>query len=499
MEGRRRFLGKAALAGAAAWSGFRLPAVAQEAKPGAAPPADVDVTAEWAKLHADPKAAPGTTYKAGHVAASPAKPVVTKDASGFTIQLPGGAPVPTPAVYQDRLYVSGGFRGKQYFCFEAATGKPVWGVELDDDGPSTAACEDDLVAVNTESCTLFVLEAATGKGVWAWWLGDPLLSAPTIAKGRVFSTYPANGRNFHKEASHLLGAFDLRTGKILWQRWIDGEAISAPVAVGEEILLATFTGTVFRFRQESGELLSAVKSRATSAPVSVGNELHFSRRSEKDGAAQEALCVWERGGGGKFAATFGEKRAIYLDKKVQDAAALKVQADQLDAGNGFAGGAPQTAKALEAGDNVGQGNVSTLQAFQGSRVLRVGENNLTCMGDEVICADPRGGKRVWAVKLKGDLAKAGGFLGAPPVAAGGQVFLTTLAGSVLQLDPATGETRKSWDLKRPMRFPPVVEGGRIFVGTHDGRVVCLETSDPKLTGWPQWGGNAQRTGVAAGS
>src|SRR6185503_11070041 len=152
---------------------------------------------------------------------------------------------------------------------------------------------------------------------------------------------------------------------------------------------------------------------------------------------------------------------------------------------------PATAKAAEALMNVGQSNVATLQSFQGSRVLRYGDRNVSCMGDEVICADPRDGKKAWTVKLKGDLAKSGGFLGAPPVAAGGSLFMTTLAGAVLQLKPETGETLKSWEIGREMRFPPTVEGGRIFVGTQDGRVVCIETGDPKHTGWPQWGGNAQ--------
>src|SRR5207248_7371934 len=121
-----------------------------------------------------------------------------------------------------------GFHSKQYFCFEAATGKLVWSADLDDDGPSTAACEDDLIVVNTESCTIFTLEASTGKGVWALYLGDPLMTAPTIAKGRVFTSFPADGRAHHQEAGHLMAAFDLKTGGVLWQRWIDGDVISAP-------------------------------------------------------------------------------------------------------------------------------------------------------------------------------------------------------------------------------------------------------------------------------
>jgi Ca-activated chloride channel homolog len=489
MDSRRNFLKKAIASGTAIWSGLRMPLPAQEKKD---PPKDTDVTAEWTKLYADAKAQPGTKYRAGHVKVSSTEAKLEKTASGYSIQMPGGTPVPTPAVYKDKVYVSAGFHSKQYFCVEAATGKPVWAVDLDDDGPSTAACEDDIVVVNTESCTIFALEASTGKGIWSLWLGDPLMTAPTIAKSRVFTSYPADGRGHHKEASHLLGAFDLKSGKILWQRWIDGDVISAPVAVGDEIVAATFTGTVFRFKQESGELLSAVKSRATSAPVVVANELHFSRRSEKAGEAQEALCVVAGGA----ARDYSEKTAKYLDARVQDAAEMKKSGDKLDASNGFGGGAPQTANAEKARLNIGQSNVATLQSFQGSRVLRYGDRNMVCMGDEVICNDPKDGKKVWSVKLKGDLAKSGGFLGAPPVAAGASLFMSTLAGAVLQLDPATGETRKSWEVGKEMRFPPTVEGGRVFVGTQDGRMVCIETGEQKNTGWAQWGGNAQRTGVA---
>ena len=99
------------------------------------------------------------------------------------------------------------------------------------------------------------------------------------------------------------------------------------------------------------------------------------------------------------------------------------------------------------------------------------------MGDEVVCNDPKDGKKVWSVKLKGDLEKSGGSWARRRRPRGPSLFMTTLAGAVLQLDPATGETRKSWEVGKEMRFPPTVEGGRIFVGTQDGRMVCIETGE----------------------
>src|SRR5205823_6896946 len=67
--------------------------------------------------------------------------------------------------------------------------------------------------------------------------------------------------------SHVLAAFDLKTGKILWQRWIDSDVMSAPVAVEKELYATSFAGIVYKFNQEDGKLLSAVKSQATSAPI----------------------------------------------------------------------------------------------------------------------------------------------------------------------------------------------------------------------------------------
>ncbi len=457
-------------------------------------PADVDVTALWTKVHGGMLPAPN--YRAGHATMATTKAATAIEANGFTISLPGNFPIPTPAIYDGRLYVSGGFGTKQYFCFSAETGEQLWAVDLDDDGPSTAAIEDGVVVCNTESCTIFALDAVTGKMLWSWWLGDPLMSAPTIANGRVYASWPQQGCTF-AEASHMLGAFDLKTGALLWRQWIDGDVISAPVAVGDEVIAATFTGTVFKFKQ-TGELVSALKARATSAPVVSGGEMLFSRRSESSGGAKEAISGWRGGvGGGAYRMDYqsNERDAKYLDKSVQGRSAQKAAGLKLDAGNGFSGGPPPSSNAVAAENNLGQGNVYTLQSFQGSRILRVNGTNVACMGDEIVCSDASNGKTKWARKLAGDLEKQGGHLGAPPVAAGASLFMTTLSGDLLQLNPANGETTKSWKIGREMRFPPAVDRGSVFIGTQDGKVVCIKTGDAKNTGWPLWGGNAQRTGI----
>jgi outer membrane protein assembly factor BamB len=508
----------------------RLPAAEPNAnQPPSGKPPEVDVTVAVRELNSDKYPRPPSDFRQGHVTPRKLDPAaITKTDKGFTIKLPSGAPIPTLTVYGGKLYASGGFHSREFYCFNAETGELIWAVDLDDDGPTSAVVEDGVIIFNTESCTIFTLDAETGKLLWSWFLGDPLMTTPTISGGRVFTSYPAQGKfagqklplinqpdassgkggdpkgNSAEPApademsapTHVLACFDLKTGKILWQRWIDSDVMSAPVAIDSDLYVTSFGGTIYRFNQKDGTVLSAKRTRATSAPVVVGKEVYFTRRSDTGGGAKagEALVLADRETAKEQKVAI-RKDAPHLDVAVQAKAAFAASGKALDAGNGFGGGAPMTANAPAALANVGQGSVSTLQAYQGSRVLNDGRMNFNCMGDQVLCTDPTSGKVVWSIKLEGDVQKEGGYLAAPPAAAGGQIFLATLKGEILQVEPDKGTINKRYPVGAPLRFQPTIENGRIYVGTQDGQVVCLDTGDRKMTGWSTWGGNAAHTGI----
>ena len=180
---------------------------AKEAADTSKAPDGEDVLAYIVELNSDKWGAPPVKFRKGHVTVK-APPKVKKTKNGFEVQFASRAPIATPAVYKGKVFVSGGFRSKEYHALVASTGASAWSVGLDDDGPSSTACEEDVCVFNTESCTVFALDANTGKQKWSWWLGDPLTSAPTIAKGRVFTSYPAhataNGKPRPPKASHVL-------------------------------------------------------------------------------------------------------------------------------------------------------------------------------------------------------------------------------------------------------------------------------------------------------
>ena len=137
-----------------------------------------------------------------------------------------------------------------------------------------------------------------------------------------------------------------------------------------------------------------------------------------------------------------------------------------------------------------------MQGFQGSRILNYQGKNYSTMGDELLCIDSKSGKSIWKAQFKGDTSKSGGFLATPPIAANGHIIVATLNGDVEQFKAATGELEKRYQLNAPIRFQPIVQDGRIFLGTQDGRVICINSLDPELTGWPTWGRNAAHTGIA---
>lgn len=478
-------------------------------KPEQAPDGE-DWSKQVAGMNADQYARPPRTFRQGHVSRREApKPV--KTATGWSVKFAASAAITTPAVYEGMVYTSGGFNSKEFYAFDMTTGAAKWALDLDDDGPSTAACANRVCVFNTESCTIFAVDSHTGEQLWSWWLGDPLTSAPTIANGLVFTSYPASGVEEDSDkprppgATHALAAFDLKTGAVKWQMWLDSDVMSAPVVAGDFLYVSTFAGTVMKLEPATGKLRYAVKSRATSAPVVTwegGREsMYYTRRSydfadeEVNGAQEMIIRADDNHPKTKYAAK--KKAATYIDAEEQAKSEHAAKSAAEDSGNGFGGGAPAAANPMSAMENVGVGSVSSMQSYQGSRILHLGATNVNTMGDEIVATSAETGDELWTIKLDGDTRVDGGHLGTAPLAAGGRVLVATLKGEVLELDPAKGKVKRRHAVGGSVRSQPVVDRGWIFVGTDDGRLVAIDTRDRSLTGWPMWGGNAARTGAVA--
>ena len=447
---------------------------------------------------------PPNEFKKGHVSPTSTNATLTTNNDGFVVKLPSSNGVPTPTVKDGKLFVSGGFGSKQYFCFDAKNGEKVWGMDLDDDGPSSGVVEDGIVVFNTESCTIFACDQQTGEQLWSHYLGDPLMSTPTIANGLVYTAFPAYGAwssvpNFGEitkgkfNPSHVLIALDLKTGVIKWEKWIDGDIIMAPVANEDKLHVVSFPGTYFVLDQQTGEFEKAERLRGTSAPVFSKNGMVISRRSDAIGGNKVSESIMTYNSSRGWNQAYKVNKADYLDSKVQGRSELKTLSQSDDAGNGFGSGAPVSSGAQYAEMNIGQSNVSSLQSFVGSRALNFRGNNFNTMGDTLICTNELTGEVLWKRSIFGDLKKTGGFLGTPPILVGTNILIATYAGDILLIDSKTGDQKRKFSTGENIRTQPIAVDGWIYVGTTNGKVLGIRTGDATITGWPMLGKNAAHT------
>jgi Ca-activated chloride channel family protein len=419
---------------------------------------------------------------------------------GWKVVIPGRRPLATPAVVDGKVFLGGGFGSHEFYAFDARTGKRLWQYQTGDDGPTAAVVEDGCIAFNTESCELEIL-TLDGKRLWKKWLGDPLMSIPAIARGKVYMAYP----NSKGDRKHYLACFDLKTGKEHWKKAIAGEIITAPVIAGTRIYLATLEGTMYCFGRDDGALVWQEKKNATSSPAVWNGQCYFSRR--------EVATVKHGGKDVRQQMESLSYRATAPYAKVKDVTATRRDADYLDFGKrsklsgqekvlqsyddsvGFGAGAPD-ANLNQAMANLGQGSVAGVWSYQGSRPFVVSGRLYTAMGDTVKCLDPRTDKVLWkrALRHKDDKGPLVDSAVTPPAVVNGKLFVGTVRGEVVCLAADTGRVLWKATVGEPIQFQPAVVGGRVYVSTSTGSLFCLETQDSRDDGWAMWGGNAAHNG-----
>ena len=458
--------------------------------------------------------------------------IQAKMPSRIRVRLPGNQALLTPAVARGKVFVGGGFDSHEFYCLAADTGRPIWGTRLPDNGPSAPAYEDGTLIFSTESCTLYVLDASSGNCLWATWLGSTLITAPCIAGNRVLVCYPAAASGEKAVPTNFVfAARDLRTGKPLWQRWIDETVISAPVVGGDDVYLTTFAGTLYGFRLSDGEVDLARRCRATSAPLVCDDAVYVSRRVDDTDGKMPLECVAgldRRTGEPIFASP--ARNAIYLaEPALRSRLSRQLRAETRRAAAGSApsqagrspfrlvawkkkkivsrdpndpdyepgGGPPEVADTRpESIKLVGRSGPLELQRFDGSRLTALGGNLFNCMGDDLLSVDPRTGKMRWSLPLeRAEADDRSETVALPPAAAAGRLFIATRAGQLLKVRPRDGNIDGRLELDARPSTQPVIDEGRIVIGTVSGELIVLNGSDPTLTGWNQWGGNAVHSNV----
>ena len=444
--------------------------------------------------------APGHGPGVGFVRASNRRPKPKLEAGRFELRLPDAMPVLTPTVHRGLVIAgSGNWTG----AVRADSGEVVWAQESRDPGPSSAACEDDLCAWNTESCTLIVADAASGEVRWHKWIGALLMSAPSIAGGRIYSAYSASTELFRPAgarpgATHGLASFDLASGKTRWRRWIDRDLIGAPVVDGGTVYAATYGGTLYAIDGASGEITEAKARGATSPPVIDAAGVHYTRFDfEEPNQPREIVVVEPAAPGERPALAIGSEQPGLLGVRPTSVYARPAPyAATVATWFGIEGlqRGPGTMVPGYGLKGMALAPFAAQQAFQGSRILRLAGHSIAVFGDELVAFE--GATVRWVLNLgpEGRASTHAAYVAAPPAAAGGRVVVARFDGVVLVVDPDTGAPLAHYDVGHPVVSQPAVMNGWIYVGTTDGLLVGIDTGDPTLSGWATAGGDAQRSG-----
>lgn len=448
--------------------------------------------------------------------------------SGWGIRIPGGRPIATPAYADGMLFVGGGYGSHEFYAFDASTGELVWQIHTADDGPTAAVVEDGYVAFNTESCTVIIVEAKTGKLVWQEWLGDPLMSQPAIADGKLYIAYPKGGRlhGYHNNAmespahaanhsaaylklpdarqendgkgdysegneSHRMLCADLKTGRHIWDRPISADVISAPVIDSSKLYFTCFDGTSYCFDAASGELQWRKENAGTSAPIIAEGKVVMTRKEMHGERAQEGMKVMSRGGDDAHEGMIAAGDAAYLAQDSGGGVAVgNVLQGVLDESVGF-GSAPAAANLGAANAHLGVRTVVGGWAYQGSRAAYKTGRIMNAQGRYLNSVHSSDGRMAWRAEARGKDIDADGQIFSPPAIGEEYLYLCTSyghLGSVRQRDGAFGFLYRT---PHPAAFQPALAEGNMYVGTVDGMLICLKTGSRDADGWYAWGGNAR--------
>jgi len=406
---------------------------------------------------------------------------------GWTLTLPERRGLATPAVGDGRVLVGAGFGTYHFWAFDCDSGEAQWCGRTRDDGPTAGVLSGNRVAFNTESCTVCVLDTASGDLVWERWLGDPLLSQPAAADGRLFIAWPSNGL-------HRLGAFDLETGEPLWDTGIGSDVITTPVVSEGIVYASTYDGSVSSFDAATGKQRSLETVQATSAPWIHDGEIFVSQRDPD----RPSETPWEKTSGHRHTGARRQSRDVSASRRARYLESKRLHTELYqedlahDASVGF-GQAPAAAKLGHAERLVGEATVHGAWRFQGSRPCVCDGRLFSVIGDVLTASDVKTGDELWRWEQR--IGGSGHRALSPPAAVPGRVYAGGRDGRLYSWDADSGALRWSAQVGARASFQPAIVGGHVYAGLEGGRLVAFSTGDAADDGWSMWGGGPGHNGA----
>lgn len=361
---------------------------------------------------------------------------------GFTLDFANEEVILTPAIYDGKLFVSSGYYGRKIYCFDAVSGKYIWGTELAENGPSVMVVEDGVLLVNTQSCTLYAIDIESGKRLWSKWLGPNIYHSPTVANGVVYTTYP----NLYSSANpqHVLVAFELKTGALKWQSWIQQEPLGAPVFADNKLFISGNRLGVFCYKADSGELVTKNMIFATGIPVYYDNTLWISAKQSEE-ANRTTIINYDTENLKKIK----ELNLTRMDCMISNSHMRNHQ----------------------------------LMSTSNNRIVFNSGTGYIYADKGIVAFKPDNQTTKWTYSLDKSAGLETGL-----VVAGDYIVGQIAQDKIGIIGLKKGNLVKSYSVDSPSS-EPAVDGGWIYYGTKNGQLVAINAGLSKLNAWNQWGMN----------
>ncbi|MFA5901221.1 MAG: PQQ-binding-like beta-propeller repeat protein [Hyphomicrobium sp.] len=256
-------------------------------------------------------------------------------------------------------------------------------------------------------------------------------------------------------------AIDPQNGKVLWEKQLEAPVRSSPTAVGDRVFVITLDGRFFCLAGADGGELWSVRglpqqaSLINNASPAVEGDVVVVPYPSGDLMAMKASD-----GSSMWSESLTRTRTTSQVASMSDAARPAI-----DNGTVFAIGHA--------------GRMIATQAESGERLWSInlpGTQTPWVAGGSVFVADTQGqlvalsrqdGKTQWTVKLPGNGAWAG------PTLAGGTLWLTSSAGSLVGVEATTGRVVGQKELGGAFYIAPIVAQGRMYVINDDAKLMAI--------------------------
>jgi outer membrane protein assembly factor BamB len=351
-----------------------------------------------------------------------------------------------------------------------------------------------------------IWKSSIGKGAQA---SLPLVAQPILVDGRVYTI----------DTESTLSAFDSKSGKKLWTQNIapkseeDDPVIAGGVAYSQgRLYITSGYAELLVVDPASGKIIwrKALPAPCRAAPTIMDNRLFLVTLDNRLMAfsVEDGTLLWEFAGLAETAGLVGA---------ASPAASREVVIPAFSSGELFAlrveNGSVSWADNLSSARRVG--NLAAMSSIRGLPVIDKGMVFAISYGGRLVAIDERTGTRIWQREIGGsetpwvagnhlfvissenELVGMGRDSGVirwvttlprfkkaekredpiiwtGPVLAGGRLIVAGSNGQIIETDPDTGKTIRSWTAQGPITISPIVAGGMLYLLSDNGTLAAYQ-------------------------